>query len=58
MLLSNIVLEFVSNYLCVYVDAGSGGAVFQGSVQTPMVRADSRHDLRWVNNISYWIFLN
>ncbi|XP_022164678.1 zeta-sarcoglycan isoform X2 [Myzus persicae] len=25
---------------------GSGGAVFQGSVQTPMVRADSRHDLR------------
>ncbi|VVC42172.1 Hypothetical protein CINCED_3A023444 [Cinara cedri] len=25
---------------------GSGGAVFQGSVQTPLVRADSRHDLR------------
>ncbi|KAL5238502.1 hypothetical protein ACI65C_005912 [Semiaphis heraclei] len=25
---------------------GSGGAVFQGSVQTPMVRADPRHDLR------------
>ncbi|XP_050426502.1 delta-sarcoglycan isoform X2 [Adelges cooleyi] len=25
---------------------GLGGAVFDGSVQTPMVRADSRHDLR------------
>ncbi|CAH1732810.1 unnamed protein product [Aphis gossypii] len=25
---------------------GSGGAVFQGSVQTPVVRADPRHDLR------------
>uniref|UniRef100_A0A2H8TEW7 Zeta-sarcoglycan n=2 Tax=Melanaphis sacchari TaxID=742174 RepID=A0A2H8TEW7_9HEMI len=25
---------------------GSGGAVFQGSVQTPVVRADPRHDLK------------
>jgi len=32
--------------LCVLQLTGSGGAVFQGSVQTPMVRADSRHDLR------------
>lgn len=28
--------------------SGEGGAVFSGSVQTPMVRADPGHDLRYV----------
>lgn len=32
----------------ILIITGSGGAVFQGSVQTPLVRADPRHDLRLV----------
>ncbi|KAL4135654.1 hypothetical protein QTP88_007252 [Uroleucon formosanum] len=43
-----LIRRFEVNLLknCLTFIESSGGAVFQGSVQTPMVRADSRHDLR------------